>query len=197
MTATTRTRLAPDQRREQLLGLGLRLFAGSSIEDISIDRLCEEGGVSRGLLYHYFGSKQGFHEAVIQRAADDLIAQTAPPEGDDPIAKLSASLTAYVDYVIANHQGYRSLVLAAAGGNEGVRAIYEQARAVMIDRTFETPGVETLLVDTPATRLVVRGWVAFVEDTVLTWCETPDGVTRDELARIVTDALPALVATLR
>ncbi len=157
MTATTRTRLAPDERREQLLELGLRLFAGSSIEDISIDRLCEEGGVSRGLLYHYFGSKQGFHEAVIQRAADDLIAQTAPPEGDDPIAKLLASLTAYVDYVIANHRGYRSLVLAAAGGNEAVRGIYERARAAMIDRTFETPGVEALLSDTPATRLVVRG----------------------------------------
>ncbi len=197
MTATTRTRLLPDQRREQLLELGLRLFAGSSIEDISIDRLCEEGGVSRGLLYHYFGSKQGFHEAVIQRAADDLIAQTAPPEGDDPIAKLLASLTAYVDYVIANHRGYRSLVLAAAGGNEGARAIYERARAAMIDRTFETPGVETMLADTPATRLVVRGWVAFVEDTVLTWCETPDGVTREELAQIVTDALPALIATVR
>ena len=175
----------------------MRLYAGSSIEDISIDRLCEEGGVSRGLLYHYFGSKQGFHEAVIQRAADDLIAQTAPPEGDDPIAKLLASLTAYVDYVIANHRGYRSLVLAAAGGNEGARAIYERARAAMIDRTFETPGVETLLADTPATRLVVRGWVAFVEDTVLTWCETPDGVTREELAQIVTDALPALIATVR
>lgn len=76
MTTTTRTRLTPDQRREQLLELGLELFAGHTIEDISIDRLSEEAGVSRGLLYHYFGSKQGFHEAVIQRAADDLIAQT-------------------------------------------------------------------------------------------------------------------------
>ena len=197
MTATTRTRLAPDERREQLLELGLRLFAGSSIEEISIDRLTEEAGISRGLLYHYFGSKQGFHEAVIQRAADDLIAQTAPPEDAEPIAKLLASLTAYVDYVIANHRGYRSLVLAAAGGNEAVRGIYERARAAMIDRTFETPGVDALLTDTPATRLVVRGWVAFVEDTVLSWCETPDGITREELAKIVTDALPALVATLR
>jgi AcrR family transcriptional regulator len=195
VTATTRTRLSPDERRERLLELGLRLFAGSSIEEISIDRLTEEAGISRGLLYHYFGSKQGFREAVVQRAADDLVAQTMPPEGDDPIAKLLASLTAYVDYVIANHQGYRSLVLAAASGNETVRAIYERARTRMIDRTFETPGVEALLVDTPRTRLVVRGWVAFVEDTVLTWCDDANGVTRDELVQIVTDALPALVGT--
>jgi AcrR family transcriptional regulator len=198
VTGTTRTRLSPEQRREQLLELGLRLFAGSSIDEISIDRLTEEAGISRGLIYHYFGSKQGFREAVVQRAADDLVAQTAPPDDeDDPIAKLLASLAAYVDYVIANHEGYRSLVLAAAGGNEAVRAIYERARTRMIDRTFETAGVGSLLDDTPATRLVVRGWVAFVEDTVLTWCDHPDGVSRDELVRIVTDALPALVATLR
>ncbi len=196
MTTTTRTRLSPEQRREQLLELGLQLFAGHTIEDISIDRLSEEAGVSRGLLYHYFGSKQGFHEAVIQRAADDLVAQTAPPEGDDPIARLLASLTAYVDYVIANHQGYRSLVRAAAGGNEAVRAIYDGARAALIDRTFETPGVDLFLADTPATRLVVHGWVAFVEDSVLTWCDEPNGITREELAKIVTDALPALIGTL-
>ncbi|MEZ0578193.1 TetR/AcrR family transcriptional regulator [Nocardioides sp. MH1] len=196
MTATTRTRLTPEERREQLLELGLELFAGHTIEEISIDRLSEEAGVSRGLLYHYFGSKQGFHEAVIQRAADDLVAQTAPPEGDDPIAQLLASLAAYVDYVIANHAGYRSLVRAAAGGNDAVRGIYERARAEMIDRTFETAGAETFIQDTPLTRLAVRGWVAFVEDAVLTWCDDPTGVSRDQLVQLVTDALPAIVATL-
>jgi AcrR family transcriptional regulator len=196
VTATTRTRLSPDERREQLLELGLQLFQGHTIEAVSIDRLSEVGGVSRGLLYHYFGSKQGFHEAVLQRAADELVAQTEPPPGDDPIARLLASLTAYVDYVIANHEGYRSLVRAAAGGNEAVRGIYERARDAMIDRTFETPGVEVLLTDQPTTRLVVRGWVAFVEDSVLTWCDDPNGISRDELAQIVTDALPALIGTL-
>src|SRR3546814_10300659 len=69
------------------------LFRSGSIEDISIERLSEEGGVSRGLLYHYFGSKQGFHEAVVQRAVDDLVEQTAPPEGDDPLARLLVSMT--------------------------------------------------------------------------------------------------------
>ncbi|KAA1419124.1 TetR/AcrR family transcriptional regulator [Nocardioides humilatus] len=196
MTAATRTRLTPEQRREQLLELGLELFAGHTIEDISIDRLSEEAGVSRGLLYHYFGSKQGFHEAVIQRAADDLVAVTAPPEDDDPIVRLLASLAAYVDYVIANHAGYRSLVRAAAGGNEEVRGIYERARGQMIDRTFETPGVEVFIEDTPITRLVVGGWVAFVEDAVLAWCEDANGVSREELVRLVTQALPAIVETL-
>lgn len=98
--------------------------------------------------------------------------------------------------MIANHAGYRSLVRAAAGGNEALRGIYERARARMIDRTFETAGADELIADTPITRLVVRGWVAFVEDVVLAWCEAPAGITREQLVQLVTDALPAIVGTL-
>jgi AcrR family transcriptional regulator len=197
-TATTsRTRLTPDARREQLLQLGLDLFRGGTVDDVSIDRLSEQAGVSRGLLYHYFGSKQGFHEAVVQRAADDLVEQTAPPEEGDPIARLLASMTAYVDYVVENFEGYRSLVRAAAGGNEALRRIYEGARTTMIDRTFAAEGVQDFLDDTPAMRLVVRGWSAFVEDTVLAWCTRPDGVTREEVLGMVTDSLPALAGIVR
>ncbi|HWJ81531.1 MAG TPA: TetR/AcrR family transcriptional regulator [Nocardioides sp.] len=201
MTATTpsahgRTRLSPDARREQLIELGLELFSGGSLEDISIDRLAEAGGVSRGLLYHYFGSKQGFHEAVVQRAADDLVAQTAPPEGADPVDRLHASMAAYVDYVVAQEEGYRSLVRAAAGGHETLRRIYEGARAVMIDRVFSSDSLGEVIVDTPGSRLAVRSWAALAEEAVLAWCADPAGIERDELVRYVTDALPALIGVV-
>lgn len=196
MTTTTRTRLTPGERREQLLALGLQLFAGSTIDDISIDRLSEEAGVSRGLLYHYFGSKQGFHEAVIRRAADELIAQTAPPKGGAPLDRLLVSMTAYVDYVIANYEGYRSLVRAAAGGNEAVRAIYEDARSALTDRIFTSDAQGELIPDTSAVRLAVRAWAAMTEEAVLAWCEDPHDVDRARLVRLVTDSLPALIATV-
>jgi AcrR family transcriptional regulator len=51
-TSAARTRLAPQARRAQLLELGARLFAARSVDEISIDVLAEEAGVSRGLLYH-------------------------------------------------------------------------------------------------------------------------------------------------
>ena len=76
--STTRVRMSPDSRREQLIELGVRLFATHSLEDLSIETLAEEAGISRGLLYHYFGGKQEFHTAVVRRAADNLFAVTAP-----------------------------------------------------------------------------------------------------------------------
>ncbi|HJQ06642.1 MAG TPA: helix-turn-helix domain-containing protein, partial [Nocardioides sp.] len=71
-TATTRTRLSPEERRTRLLELGVRLFSTRTIDEISIDLVMEEAGVSRGLIYHYFDGKQGYREAVVRYAADDL-----------------------------------------------------------------------------------------------------------------------------
>ena len=152
-----RTRLSPAQRREQLLDLGVRLLADRSLDELSIDLLAEEAGISRGLLYHYFGNKDAFHEAVVRHAADDLIAQTAPPPGGEPLERLLVSVAAYVDYVSANFEGYVSLVRGAAGGNETLRGIYEEVREVLSERIFLEDAQGDLIADTPHNRLIVRG----------------------------------------
>jgi len=194
--SASRSRLSPDQRRAQLLDLGVRLLATRSLDELSIDLFAEEAGISRGLLYHYFGNKHAFHEAVVRRAADDLISQTAPPVDGDPLHRLTVSMTAYLDYVESNHEGYLSLVKGAAGGNETMRAIYDEARAALTDRIFREDAQAEIIPDTPTTRLVVRGWSAMVEDLVLSWVADPAGVSRDELLAIMIASLPALVEAL-
>lgn len=193
MSTTTRTRLSPAERREQLLGLGVRLLADRSLDELSIDLLAEEAGISRGLLYHYFGNKTAFHEAVVRHAADDLIAQTAPPAGGDPLDRLLVSVAAYVDYVTANFEGYVSLVRGAAGGNDALRGIYDEVREVLSARIFLEDAQGELVADTPRNRLIVRGWAAMCEELVITWRTAPGDVTRDELLGILAGALPALV----
>jgi AcrR family transcriptional regulator len=196
---TTRVRMTPDGRREQLLELGVRLLATRSVDELSIDLLAEEAGVSRGLLYHYFGNKRDFHRAVVRKAADDLIAVTAPPAEGEPLERLAASLEAYVDYVTANLEGYVSLVRGAAGGDEDLRRIYEEARAVLTDRIFETQDESGRLLDvldvgdTPASRLLVRGWSAMTEEVVLSWASHPGGVTKGQLLAMVAAALPGVL----
>ena len=191
-----RTRLAPAERREQLLDLGVRLLAHRSLDELTIDLLAEEAGISRGLLYHYFGSKQAFHEAVVRHAADDLIDQTTPPVDGEPMERLLAALTAYVEYVVANHEGYVSLVKAAAGGNESLRAIYEDARSALTGRVFREDVRGEVVPDTPATRLVVRAWSAMTEELVLAWIDEPHGLGRDELIAILVASLPALIGVI-
>jgi len=196
VTTPTRTRLSPAERRTQLLELGFRLLATRSLDELSIDLLAEEAGISRGLMYHYFGSKLGFYEAVVQHAADDLYARTAPPDEGEPLERLLASLAGYVDYVIANHAGYRSLVKAATGGNDSLRAIYDATFAALAERFFTADPDGVVVPDTPAVRLLIHAWQAMVEDLVLTWCDSPAGLSREDLLQVVTTSLPALVDTL-
>lgn len=197
--SATRVRMAPEQRRAQLVDLGVRLLGTRSLEELSIEVLAEEAGISRGLLYHYFGGKQEFHLAVVRRAAEHLYEVTAPERDGPPLEQLSRSLERYVDYVTANFHGYVSLVRGAAGGHEELRAIYEQARASLTGRLFDAAPEEAAalgLVDTPRVRLVVRGWSAFVEEVVVEWVRDPRGVTRTELLETLGASLPGLLAPL-
>ena len=192
--------MRPDSRREQLIELGVRLFATRSLADLSIETLAEEAGISRGLLYHYFGGKQEFHTAVVRRAADDLFAVTAPDGNGSALQQLEGSLARYVDYVVENYEGYVSLVRGAAGGHESLREIYEESREALTGRLFEGPVAEEArdlgLVDTPAVRLVVRGWAALTEEVVLDWVRDDRGITREELLVILASSLPAILAPL-
>ena len=191
--------MSPDSRREQLLELGVRLFATRSIEDLSIETLAEEAGISRGLLYHYFGNKQAFHTAVVQRAADELFRVTAPDGAGSALEQLARSLARYVDFVQEHYSGYVSLLRGAAGGHEGLREVYEESRAALTGRLFDAPVAEEAaalgLVDSPAVRLLVRGWAALTEEVVVEWVREDRGLSKDDLLAAITSSLPAILAT--
>lgn len=196
--SSTRTRMSPDLRREQLLDLGLKLLSTRSLEELSIDLLAEQAGISRGLLYHYFGNKHDFHEAVVRRAADEVVRVTAPAATGSPLERLAGSLEAYVDYVLANYEGYASLVRGAASGNPALRKIYEETRTALTDRIFQTAGHDGLaelgVRDVPMVRLMARGWSAMTEEVVLEWVRGGCQVPKADLLAMLTAALPAVLA---
>jgi AcrR family transcriptional regulator len=204
--AHTRVRLDPDTRREQLLDLGVALLATRSLDELSIDLLAEEAGISRGLLYHYFRNKQEFHRAVVRRATDEMLALTTPDPTLDPLTRLTAGLAAYIDYVAANFEPFMSLVRGAASGDRFLREIYEDARGALTTRIVDSLG-ELGVEDTPAARLLTDGWAAMVEETVILWAQPPQQesrsrpesvraaaeVSRDELIGLLATALPAVL----
>ena len=68
MDTDRRTRLTPDERRAQLVALGVAFLADNPLDELTIEDLSARAGVSRGLLFHYFGSKQGLHREVVRTA---------------------------------------------------------------------------------------------------------------------------------
>ena len=198
--SVTRTRLAPAARREQLLDLGREMVSQGRLDDVSIESIAEEAGISRGLLYHYFPNKREFRLAVLRRMAEEILDVTAPSADDAPEAQLALGLAAYVDFVVDHHAAYLSFVRGAAGGDQDFQEIHEQSRNALTDRIFTTADPEVLaglgLVDTPLMRLVVRGWSALVEEMLLDWIERPHDITRDTLLEVMANALTGLGAVV-
>jgi len=75
MVSRRRLRLQTDERREQLLELGIQLFSARRYEDISIEDVAEAAGISKGLLYHYFASKDDVLRTIFVENWGALIAR--------------------------------------------------------------------------------------------------------------------------
>src|SRR5690242_4164925 len=73
--ARARVRLDVDERRAQLVALGLAEFGTRTYDDVSIDLIAQAAGISKGLLYHYFPTKRAFYVACVREAAARLLAR--------------------------------------------------------------------------------------------------------------------------
>ena len=66
------SRLTPEQRQAALIAAGLACLARGGILEFTIDNICREAGVSRGLITHHFGSKDGLMVAIYRNMYDRL-----------------------------------------------------------------------------------------------------------------------------
>ena len=114
--AQSRRQQQADARREQLLDVALDLFATQGFDATSTQQIAKAAGVAQGLVFHYFGSKEGLLSAVLSTRhafasgmADMLTeAETSPmPLGD----VLRALCTGWLDTL---HRE-RSVTLLLAG----------------------------------------------------------------------------------
>lgn len=78
-------------RRDAILDVAERLIRTSGYDRMSVQEIQDELGVSRGAIYHYFGSKGDILEAVIERMTDTVLAFIEPIVRDPdlpPVTKL-------------------------------------------------------------------------------------------------------------
>jgi AcrR family transcriptional regulator len=188
--AGRRSRLTPEARRAQLIGLGVELLATRRLDELSVELIARTAGISRGLLFHYFSSKQEFHLEVARAAAAEMLRRTEPDPSLSPVDALRAGLAAFVDYVEENPDNYMSLVRGAVSGDAEMRAIFDATRATMAQRILDVVAAQGLEVQ-PRVTLAIAGWVAYVEECVVRWIDTRT-VARAELLDLLTKSLPAV-----
>jgi AcrR family transcriptional regulator len=166
MEADRRTRLAPDERRAQLVALGVASLVDRRLESLTIEYLAAQAKVSRGLLFYYFGSKQGLHREVVRTARDSMLHATEPAPDLAPLDRLHDTLTRIVRFVRDHGDTFFSLERGAASGDTEVREVVEQARAAQADRLIAV-FLELGMTDSELLRIALRSWVAFAEETLV------------------------------
>ena len=72
-----RTRLARAERREQIIDAAAAVLDGRDPAEVTFEEIADAAGVSRALLYNYFGDRHGLVEAMYLRGATELDARLA------------------------------------------------------------------------------------------------------------------------
>ncbi|WP_181764803.1 TetR/AcrR family transcriptional regulator [Streptomyces albidus (ex Kaewkla and Franco 2022)] len=190
----TRRRLSTEERREELLAVGARLFSRSPHEDVSIEEVAEIAGVSRGLLYHYFPTKKDFFAAVVERESRRMLQLTAAVPGVPAREQLSLGLDSFLEYVESHAQGFRAFHRAEAAGDPVVRKVYREGldaqERQILDALAADPEVARLASEMTAAglRIAVRGWLSFMVTVCLEWLEEP-AMPREDVRDLCARAL--------
>lgn len=172
----SRVRLEVDERRSQLVELGLAQFASRSYDEVSIELIAHEAGISKGLLYHYFPTKRAFYVACIREAATRLLARIGEvPRDAPPLDRLRAGLDAYLGYVRAHARAYVALMRGGIGVDPEINAIVDETRASLLaqltsDMAVVLPGGSEA-VASPLLRVALRGWIGLAEAASIAWVE--------------------------
>ena len=188
-----RTRLAPDDRREQLVRIGARLFAEKPFSDVWIEAVAEQAGVSRGLVYHYFPNKRDFYAAIVKHGIDDTMRVTQPDESLPPAQRLRASIDHLLEYIEANENAVRSVHRGQHSVDEEIVAVIRAGRDAQARRiaNFLMPGREP----SPSLMLALEGWMNFNNAVIFEWLDTR-AIERDALLDLMSGALAGIIVAV-
>jgi len=170
-----RTRLEVDERRAQLIALGMQLFSATDYDDVSLDEVARQLNISKGLIYHYFPTKKDFFSACVEASAEALLVMTEPDESLPPAERLSQGVKAYLQYVESHRGAFVALMRGRSSGE--IAKILERTRQRLLDRIINALPFEHK--DDPRLLLALRGWIGFVEALSLEWAAR-EGVPLEE-----------------
>jgi AcrR family transcriptional regulator len=189
MASERRARLQIDERRTQLLRLGIQLFASRPYDEISIDDIAEEAGISKGLLYHYFHSKREFYVEAIRASSLHLLQLTEPDPLLPPSARLRAAIDAHLNYIQKHGAVFQTIYSGGISVAPEVGAILDEHREVVMGRFLKNLGISK---PRPVLRTALRAWVAMVEGASLDWI-AHEQVSRDAMRELLVAGYVALL----
>lgn len=124
-----RSKADAEKTRERLIAVATQLFHTQGYVDTSLNQICAELGITKGALFHHFGSKEGLFLAAWTGLQTDMdnAARKAAIEArsrTDPYAALLAGCRTYLKYAV--RKDYQKIVLVDGPAVLGQQGWYEK-----------------------------------------------------------------------
>lgn len=204
-----RVRLDVDERRTQLLELGIEEFGSRPYDEVSIDAIAQAAGISKGLVYHYFPTKRAFYIACVREGATRIVSQIETPARDGsieaPFEQLRSAIDRYLEYVRVHGVAFATLMRSGVGADKEITEIIDETRDVLL--ALLRKGLGELFPDAIEQRgslfdISLRGWIGLVEASSIAWVEAclaretkKHAPSAEQLRDALSEALIAIVAS--
>jgi AcrR family transcriptional regulator len=130
------------ERERQMLAVAGQVFAARGFHDASMDEIAEGAGISKPMIYNYFGSKEGLYSAYVKDAGRRLLARmaeaaadTRPSEAIAAEATLRATSLAFFAHVEENRESWPVLFGGFTPGGGPLVDEVAAIRRTIADRT--------------------------------------------------------------
>jgi AcrR family transcriptional regulator len=138
-----RSRLPRAEREQQVLDIAHARFAAHGYAAVTMEDVAADAGVTKPLLYAYFGNKERLYLACMERAGDAMVATVTEAVGaaDGPADALRRGLRAFFSFVDEDRDAWRVLFdeTLPAGGEIAKRvAEYRERMLGFIAQTLLT-----------------------------------------------------------
>lgn len=187
-----RRRLAVEDRRQELIAAALQLFSQRPAEEVTLDDVAVQAGVSRALAYRYFGGRSEIYVAALRQAADHLLALLDPPHDASPLIRIIEAIHRMFDFAEEHDAGFQALLSGHPGAQAGVvGGIIDEVREALFSRLVEGMGRTDVSADL---RLALTTWFAGAEAAARDWLVHRD-LPRSTVEDFVLAQLYAALAT--
>jgi AcrR family transcriptional regulator len=176
----------PRSAREQLiLRVAGQVFAEGGYERASMDRIAALAGVSKPMLYAYFGSKEGLYIAYIERTGGELVQRLVNADKKDgATSRLRAVINEFLAFVNEHSDGW-TVLFRELNARQPLAEQVAQLRSEVVDevrRMLEAEGEATWVgLKPPASEGVAEAIVGAGEALANWWLKKPE-VAREDVA---------------
>ncbi|HWE90110.1 MAG TPA: TetR/AcrR family transcriptional regulator [Pseudonocardiaceae bacterium] len=182
-----RRRVPRAERERQMLEVAEEVFSERGYLASSMDEIAERVGVSKPMLYEYFGSKEGLLIACTQQARSELlrVTTTTALKGGTPEEMLRNGLTAYFEFIQTHGRAWLLLRTEGAFASPSAAAEMEASRAehtnlivASLSRFAPSESVGANL--EPVAEVIVGG-----TERLAVWCQQHPEVSAEQAADLV------------